>query len=239
MTKAPAIQFYIGDWLKDPKLSMCSPSTRGIWMDLLCAMHELDRSGLITGTTDQLARLCRCTAVEISVAVSELKETKAADVTERNGIVTVINRRMLREAKSREDNNNRVKRHRGNAPVTDLKRDSNIPSSSSSSFSTSNTSSSSSELSQSTRAREPADDDDFLANDPPGKSGNGHLSKFDEDLCKEFVVAVLIPRGGVNRPGGLGHSIWVKGNHDEEIQAWLDSGKKPEQARRKGMAVQP
>lgn len=138
MSKLPALQFYIGDWLKDPKLSMCSPATRGIWMDLLCAMHELDRSGLITGTTDQLARLCRCTAVEISAAIAELKETKAADVTERNGNVTVANRRMQREAKLREDNNNRVRKHRGNAPVTEMKRKCNTPSSSSASASVTN-----------------------------------------------------------------------------------------------------
>jgi len=99
--KTPAFQFYPGDWLKDPHLSMCSPATRGIWMDLLCAMHENDRSGQITGTTDQIARLCRCTAVDLDHAISELQTTKTADVTKRHEIVTIINRRMSREYKDR------------------------------------------------------------------------------------------------------------------------------------------
>lgn len=149
MAKNPAFQLYTGDWLKDPRLSMCSPSTRGIWIDLICAMHEADRSGQIVGNRDQLARLCRCTAVEISDAIGELANTGAADVTERNGIVTLQNRRMKREYKAREDGNKRVNKHRKldleqsgagiqvdrNADVTGLKRRSNIPSSSSSSTS--------------------------------------------------------------------------------------------------------
>src|SRR5688500_14639992 len=97
--KAPAFQFYPGDWLKDPQLSMCSPASRGVWMDLLCAMHELGRSGQVTGTVDQLCRLCRCTAAEMSAALTELESTKTASVSERNGVVTVICRRMQREHK--------------------------------------------------------------------------------------------------------------------------------------------
>lgn len=109
------MQFYPGDWLKDPCLGMCQPATRGIWMDLLSVMHESDRSGVIAGTREQIARLCRCSAVELGLALSELSTSKTADVTERNSHVTVINRRMQREYKDRIDTRLRVKRHRGNA----------------------------------------------------------------------------------------------------------------------------
>lgn len=119
----PAFQFYTGDWLKDPELSMCSPSTRGIWIDLLCAMHEMDRSGQITGTTEQLARLCRCTAVNFVQALEELKATNTATVTERNGKVTVINRRMKREDRERKSRNERALRYRQK-----MKRESNAES---------------------------------------------------------------------------------------------------------------
>lgn len=37
-TKAPAFQFYAMDWLTDPSLRLCSPETRGVWIDLLCWM---------------------------------------------------------------------------------------------------------------------------------------------------------------------------------------------------------
>lgn len=126
MGKPPALQFYIGDWMKDPNLSMCSASSRGVWMDLLCAMHELDRSGRIVGTLDQISRLCRCTVSEARDALTELQTTQTATVTFRNDTVTVINRRMEREHKERLATRERVYRHR-------KKRECNTPSSSSSS----------------------------------------------------------------------------------------------------------
>jgi len=63
--KLPAFQFYPGDWLKDAALARCTPATRGVWMDLLCAMHDLNRSGELRGTADQLARLARCQTVDL------------------------------------------------------------------------------------------------------------------------------------------------------------------------------
>jgi hypothetical protein len=92
--KLPAFQFYTGDWLKDPALSMCTPATRGIWIDLLCAMHEADQSGTISGTAEQLARIARCSPVDLDHAIADLQTTGAAVVTKRVGVVTVSNRRM-------------------------------------------------------------------------------------------------------------------------------------------------
>jgi hypothetical protein len=127
MGKLPYMQFYTSDWRTDPNLSLCSPATRGIWADLVTAMHELDHTGQITGTADQLARTSRCSVVEIHDAIKELKTTKTADVTERNGIFSIINRRMQREYKERLANVERVRRHRGNGSVMDVKRDCNGP----------------------------------------------------------------------------------------------------------------
>lgn len=133
MSKPPAFQYYTGDHFKDPQLSMCSLATRGVWFDFLCAMHECGRSGQVSGTVEQLSRIARCTTAEIRVALDELKLTRTAEVSERNEIVTVINRRMKREARERLMTNERVKKHRCNAPETEVKRECNTPSSSSSS----------------------------------------------------------------------------------------------------------
>ena len=110
--KLPYLPFYIGDWRKDTALSLCTPATRGIWIDLLCAMHELNRSGQITGTIDQLSRVCRCTAVEMTSAINELSVTGAALVTKRDDKITIINRRMKRENEERRKNSERQKKHR-------------------------------------------------------------------------------------------------------------------------------
>lgn len=111
------MQFFTGDWLKDPAVSMCTPTTRGVWIDFLCAMHERDRCGVIAGTREQLARLGRCPAVHLDHALSELQTSGAAVITEREGIVTVTNRRMQRDAKDRAGNTERQRRHRCNGSV--------------------------------------------------------------------------------------------------------------------------
>lgn len=136
MPKFPSFQFYPGDWMKDPKLGLCSPATRGIWIDCLCAMHESDPRGIIEGSADQLARLLRASSSDVQSAVDELLATGAATVTLRNGKITLTNRRMVKEANERESNRLRQDRHR-------KKRNSNgkvtLHSSSSSSSSSSKT----------------------------------------------------------------------------------------------------
>jgi hypothetical protein len=94
---------------------MCTPATRGVWMDLLCAMHQSGRSGELRGTTDQIARLARSSTAELTQALTELQTTGTADVTFRNKDVTVINRKMKREAKDRAGTALRVMKHRSNA----------------------------------------------------------------------------------------------------------------------------
>jgi len=130
--KQPGFYLYTGDWKKDPAVTACSPATRGIWLDLLCAMHDGDSGGTLSGTMEQLARIGRCSPAELAAALDELSTTGAAevaypsvtgnaDVRPCNGIVTVTNRRMAREAKTRELTRNRVKKHRERAngePVT-------------------------------------------------------------------------------------------------------------------------
>lgn len=44
--KQPAFQFYPGDWLKDPALSLCSIEARGCYIDLLCVLHEMEFRGV-------------------------------------------------------------------------------------------------------------------------------------------------------------------------------------------------
>lgn len=145
--KLPAIMFYTGDWLKDPDLGKCSPATRGIWIDMLCLMHENSRSGTLQGTPSELSRACRCTPGQILSAVKELKKTGTADipsswegnsVTDRNYEITIICRRMLEESKERKSNADKQKRYRDRQDqptTTKALPENNPPSSNSSSIS--------------------------------------------------------------------------------------------------------
>lgn len=104
MAKLPSFQFYPGDWLKDPAVSMLSAAARGIWIDMICAMR-LNDDGTLTGGTAELSRICRCTALELQDALSELQRTRAADVRSdgKSGFI-VTNRRTKRDIQLRRRN---------------------------------------------------------------------------------------------------------------------------------------
>lgn len=126
--KKPSFQFYPGDWLKDPSLRSCSPATRGIWMDLLCAIHEKDTCG-ISGTVDQLARIAGCFPDEMKTAIEELDRTGTADVEYGDAVVLVTSRRLERVAarriRSRERAGTFRQKRQRNAGVTLASRENN------------------------------------------------------------------------------------------------------------------
>lgn len=113
------IQWLVEVWLADAKVSRCHPATRGIWFDWILNMHATDRSGQVTGTREVLSRLGRCTVPQVDEALQDLKNTNTADVQERHGVVTVINRRMKREYLQRESARFRKRNERGHAHVTE------------------------------------------------------------------------------------------------------------------------
>jgi hypothetical protein len=93
MANQPFLPLYTGDWKKDPQLSLCAPATRGIWIDLLCSLHDA-RVSQLSGEPAQLARLCRCDSGSMHTALLELRSTGAATINEREGVFTVTCRRM-------------------------------------------------------------------------------------------------------------------------------------------------
>ena len=46
--KLPAFQFYPGDWRKDPNLCRCSHAAKGVWIDMICLMHETEERGVLS-----------------------------------------------------------------------------------------------------------------------------------------------------------------------------------------------
>jgi len=113
--KAPAFQFYVKDWLSDPELQCVSASSRGMWIDALCYMWGAPDRGKLTGTEQELAKLLRATNGDFAQFIDDLKRHKFADVTMCNNEVTLINRRMQREEKERNNTRLRVSRFRSNA----------------------------------------------------------------------------------------------------------------------------
>lgn len=105
---APWFKFYPTSWRADPALRMCSMGARGMWMEMLCLMHEAEPRGslLIKGnpvSARQLAALCGCSLKEATAFLEELED---AGVFSRDGEV-VYSRRMRRdEDKAQRDKAN-------------------------------------------------------------------------------------------------------------------------------------
>lgn len=104
MGKLPWFKMFSSSWLTDPRLSRCSSSTRGIWIDLICSMHEDGQIGVLKGTAEELSRVARCSPQEFILAMTEISIKGVGDVSPCPPYVphaslefTVINRRMSRE----------------------------------------------------------------------------------------------------------------------------------------------
>lgn len=40
MTRRPYFPFFAGDWLSNPRVRSVGPAARGLWLDLMCVMHD-------------------------------------------------------------------------------------------------------------------------------------------------------------------------------------------------------
>lgn len=111
MNKAPAFQFYVADYMRDTRC--LSLAAKGAWADCLCAMWFSSTRGEITYPLIGYARLFSCTVEQAETVINELVEMQTCDrVTHGDGKVTLTNRRMRREAKEREQANNRQNKYR-------------------------------------------------------------------------------------------------------------------------------
>ena len=108
-TKQPWFKFNPQDWRGDAKLRMCSIGARGLWMEMMCIMHEGEPYGhlVVSGrppTTRQLAALAGIANGECERLLAELELAGVYSKTE-DGII--YSRRMVRDkAKLDKDREN-------------------------------------------------------------------------------------------------------------------------------------
>lgn len=97
----PWIKFYPRDWRGDQALRVVSLAARGLWMEMLCIMHEASPRGhLIIGasavTDDVLARAIGARTEEVQALLVELLHAGVFDRS-RNGVI--LSRRMIADEK--------------------------------------------------------------------------------------------------------------------------------------------
>ena len=101
--KRPSFQFYPSDWLRDTALRSCSTGARGLWMDMICFMHEGNPYGYLkVGDKVILAsNLARMVGESLEVVQGWLDELQVAAVFDvDNGVI--CSRRMIRDEELRQ-----------------------------------------------------------------------------------------------------------------------------------------
>lgn len=58
--KRPSFQFYPADWLGNSNLRRCSFPERGVWVDVMCLMHDQDEYGILRWPLKEIAQAVGC-----------------------------------------------------------------------------------------------------------------------------------------------------------------------------------
>jgi hypothetical protein len=147
--KRPSFQFYPSDWLRDTALRSCSIGARGLWIDMICFMHEGSPYGYLkVGNKvilpENLARMTGITLEEVQGYLKELSDANVYDI-ESDG--AICSRRMIRDENVRKlraeggklgGNPNLIGEKKDNRKVKNKVNQNTTPSSSSSSSTSNN-----------------------------------------------------------------------------------------------------
>ena len=95
----PWMKFYPADWRADPALRVCSIGARGLWMEMICLMHEAEprRSLLVAGKQVSETQLISLVGLPRKVVATLLAELEEAQVFSRDEDGTIYSRRMRRD----------------------------------------------------------------------------------------------------------------------------------------------
>lgn len=111
MGKAPADQFYFMDYIRDTR--SLSLEAKGAWMDILAHGFFNVPQGRISQDLDAWSRMLGCPVDTARTVLEQIGKHRVGDVeTERNGDVTVTNRRQFNAWQEREANKHRVADYR-------------------------------------------------------------------------------------------------------------------------------
>ena len=103
-TKRPSFQFYPSDWLRDTALRTCSEGARGVWIDLICYMHEGTPYGhlKVNEKIIKIEEISRMLGVRKLSLKRYLFELKNAGVFQQLEDGTIYSPRMVRDEYLRE-----------------------------------------------------------------------------------------------------------------------------------------
>jgi hypothetical protein len=89
--KRPSFQFYPADWQANSNLRRCSHEERGIWLDVLCLLHDQEPYGLIRWPLIEIAQAVGTSVAKLRGIVTK-GVLKGADAGERVQAVVFVPR---------------------------------------------------------------------------------------------------------------------------------------------------
>jgi hypothetical protein len=97
--KRPSFQFYPSDWLRDTALRSCSVGARGLWIDMICFMHEGNPYGTLKVGNKVIlpVNLAAMTGATLPEVEGWLDELESAEVFDRGEEGEIMSRRMIRD----------------------------------------------------------------------------------------------------------------------------------------------
>src|SRR3954462_6053191 len=84
--KLPAFQFYPGDWRKDMGVQSLDFFDRGVWLEMLCLMHESEQRGklLLNGVAMSDESLARVLGLDKQILTTTLTTLLISGVASRD-----------------------------------------------------------------------------------------------------------------------------------------------------------
>lgn len=103
--KAPAVQWYFGDWLRCAELRLCCSAARGLWIDMLALMHQAEPYGylMFNGRAIDAAQLAKMVGEDRRNVAKWLKELADNGVYSVDSKGAMFCRRMVRDEAKRAE----------------------------------------------------------------------------------------------------------------------------------------
>lgn len=81
--KRPSFQFYPGDWASNPNLKRCTFAERGIWLEVMCLMHDQEAYGVLRWPLKDIAQAVGCKLADLqALARKGVLKGDDSDLTE-------------------------------------------------------------------------------------------------------------------------------------------------------------
>ena len=102
--KRPSFQFYPADWRTDASLQVCSLEARGLWVEILCLLHDLgQKEGAryghleMNGVALDWEKLSRLVGIDEELLTELMQELEGAGVFSRDEGGVIYSRRFARD----------------------------------------------------------------------------------------------------------------------------------------------